>query len=93
MNSTKTNKFLTKALNKMFSVVGMKGWDKDFTKQENWFSLKTWTTKQRDQYKKWFMSEIKKDLKLNKKLAEKEWSWFYLMWGWKEEESLQNTKA
>lgn len=81
--SKNTDKFLEKAMNKMFQAVGMKGWDKEFTNQKNWFCLKTWTLDQSQEYKKWFLIEIKKDLKITKKQAEKEWSWFYLMWGWK----------
>lgn len=84
MNDSKINRFLEKALNKMFQAVGMEKWDKEFTKQSEWYSLKTWSANDAEVYKKWFLTEIKKDLKLNKTQAEKEWGWFYLMWGWKE---------
>jgi hypothetical protein len=84
MNKSKIDNFLEKALNKMFQVVGMKKWNKTFTEQPDWYSQKTWTFEQKEEYKKWFLMEIKKDLKLNKRSAEKEWSWFDLMWGWKE---------
>jgi len=34
-------------------------------------------------FKKWFITETKKDLKFNKNMAEREFSWFDLKWGWK----------
>lgn len=85
MRTQKIDKFLSKALDKMFQAVGMEKWDKTFTDQPEWYSKKTWTENQSNEYKKWFLVEIKKDLKLNKTQAEKEWGWFFLMWGWREE--------
>jgi hypothetical protein len=83
----KTNMFIEKALDKMFQAVGFNKWDKEFTDtNKDWYSQKTWTSSQVEEYKKWFIIEIKKDLKLNKIQAEKEWSWFFLMWGWKAEQ-------
>jgi hypothetical protein len=80
----KENEFLEKALDKMFQMVGFDGWDREFTKQPDWFTQKSWPEKDIKNYKSWFLKEIKKDLKLNKQLAEKEWSYFFLMWGWKQ---------
>lgn len=79
----KYDKFVEKALNKMFTYVGFDGWDKTFTEQEDWYTKKTWTQEQSDDFKKWFITETKKDLKFNKTMAEKEYSWFDLRWGWK----------
>lgn len=79
----KYDKFVEKALNKMFTYVGFEGWDKTFTEQEDWYTKKTWTQEQSDDFKKWFIAETKKDLKFNKTMAEKEHSWFDLRWGWK----------
>ena len=78
-------KFLEKALDKMFQAVGEKEWDREFTKQEDWYLKKTWTLEQREEFKNWFLEQIKKDLKVDKVSAEKEWAWFDMMWGWKEE--------
>lgn len=78
------NEFLEKALDKMFQMVGFDKWDRDFTKQLDWFTQKTWSENDIKNYKSWFLKEIKKDLKLNKQSAEKEWSYFFLMWGWRQ---------
>ena len=83
MRANKTDKFLEKALDKMFQYVGFEKWDREFTKQQDWYSLKSWTSNQENDYKQWFLQEIKKDLKINKQLAEKEWGYFLLMWGWR----------
>jgi hypothetical protein len=79
----KFDKFLKKALNKMFVDVGFEQFDGEFVEQENWYTKKTWTTEQEAQFKKWFITEVKKELKFNTKMAEKEYSWFNLKWGWK----------
>jgi hypothetical protein len=84
-NKTSTQAFLDKAFDKLFQAVGFESWDREFTKREDWYLQKTWTTKQSNEYKKWFLTEVKKDLKLKKIQAEKEWNWFNLMWGWKEQ--------
>jgi len=80
----KENIFFKKALDKMFQAVGFSEWDKEFTKQPDWFSQKSWSKEDIKHYKTWFLKEIKKDLNLNKASAEKEWGYFFLMWGWKE---------
>lgn len=81
--SNKYDKFVNKALDKMFTYVGFEGLDKEFTKQEDWYSQKTWTQEQSDDFKKWFIAEAKKDLKFTKTMVEKEYAWFDMMWGWK----------
>jgi hypothetical protein len=79
------DKFLTKALDKMFQTVGFEKFDKEFTERhEDWYGQKTWTTEQSEEFKKWFIAEGKKDLKFNKQMMEKEYAWFNLKWGWKE---------
>lgn len=80
-----TTAFLDKAFDKLFQAVGFNEWDKEFTKRNDWYLQKTWTKEQSAEYKKWFLTEIKKDLKLKKNQAEKEWAYFDLMWGWKEQ--------
>ena len=82
--SNKYDKFVKKALDKMFTYVGFDSFNEEFTKQhEDWYSQKTWTMEQSADFKKWFITETKKDLKFNKSMAEKEFSWFDLKWGWK----------
>jgi hypothetical protein len=84
--TNKFDKFLAKALDKMFKCVGFDSFDKEFTDQDDWYSKRTWTQKQSQEFKKWFVSEGKKDLKFNTKMMEKEHAWFDLKWGWKIEE-------
>jgi len=84
--TNKFDKFLTKALDKMFKCVGFDSFDKEFTDQDDWYSKRTWTTKQNEEFKKWFIAQGKKDLKFTKKMLEKEYAWFNLKWGWKIEE-------
>ena len=81
--NNKFDKFLTKALDKMFKCVGFDSFDREFTYQDNWYSKKTWTQKQSEEFKEWFMVEGKKDLKFNKQMLHKEYAWFDLKWGWK----------
>jgi hypothetical protein len=78
----KYDKFVQKAFDKMFDVIGMK-FDEEFVKQEDWYQKKTWTSEQEQDFKKWFIQEAKKDLKFNKTMAEREHTWFNLKWGWK----------
>jgi hypothetical protein len=79
----KFDKFLTKALDKMFTYVGFEKFDQTFTSQDDWFEKKTWSQSQSEEFKCWFINECKKDLKFTKKMAEKEHAWFDLKWGWK----------
>jgi hypothetical protein len=79
----KNEEFVKKALNKMFTYVGFDGLDEEFTKQDQWYNKKTWTQEQSNEFKKWFINEFKKDLKFKKNMAEREYAWFDVMWGWK----------
>ena len=80
------DKFLKKTLDKMFQMVGLEQFDKNFAEQEDWYSKKTWTKDQSEEFKKWFVAEGKKDLKFTKQMMEKEHAWFNLKWGWKEKQ-------
>jgi len=87
MNKQKltTTEFLDKAFDKLFQSVGFEKWDKEFSEKPDWYLQKTWSSEQSKEFKKWFLTEIKKDLKFKKERAEKEWAYFDLMWGWKEQ--------
>ena len=83
----KADKFIKKALDKMFTYVGFDSFNEEFTKQhDDWYSQKTWTEEQSAEFKQWFITEGKKDLKFNKQMLEKEHAWFDLKWGWKVQE-------
>jgi hypothetical protein len=67
--SNKFDKFVKKALNKMFTCVGFESFDEKFASQhKDWYNQKTWTQLQSDEFKKWFITEAKKDLKFNKQM-------------------------
>lgn len=87
MRSKKTDDFFNLAMNRMFVTVGFKGFDPEFAKQEDWFSLKTWSQEDRENFKSWFIDKAKETLQWSKKTAELEFSYFDLMWGWRIEES------
>ena len=78
----KTDKFIKKVLNKMFKTVGFDKFELEFTKQKDWFQKKTWTEAQQNEFRDWFVAQARKDLKMSKRYAESEFSWFNLMYGW-----------
>jgi len=85
MNNKKTDKFIEKALKKMFQAVGaQKEYSMDYCKKKDWYMNYTWNGKQIADYKKWFVKNAVKDLELTDKGAEKEWGYFFLQWGWKQ---------
>jgi len=47
----------------------------------DWFSRNTMTEKEADEYRKWALTEIKSYMKCSKKMAEKVFGEFNLMWG------------
>lgn len=83
MSRNKIEKFIEKALDKMFQSVGFEKSDKQFMEQPDWYAQRTWTEEQEEKYKTWFIKQWKKDFKANAHDAEKNFSWFNLMWGWK----------
>lgn len=50
-----------------------------------WFQHFEWTQEESDNYKKWFIEFFQKNVspRLSKKILEKEWQWFNLMYGLK----------
>ncbi len=88
MRSQKTDEFIKSALDKMFQMVGFTSFDSEFAKQKEWYSQKTWSKEDREEFKKWFLKEATTKMKWGKKSAEMEFAYFDLMWGWKESEAL-----
>jgi hypothetical protein len=80
----KLNNFFQKAIDEMFKRVGFAGFDSDFAKQDGWYSKKSWTPEQRNQFRDWFITSARKDLRWSKRLAEREFAFFDFMWGWKD---------
>ena len=80
--SLKTDSFLNKAFQKMFEVVGEK-YSADYVKRPGWYVSRTWTQQQEDEFTTWLCSEMKENLKLSEKAAQKEACFFVSNYGWK----------
>jgi hypothetical protein len=85
ISDKQVDKFLNKALSKMFQCVGLKYTEK-FTKQHDWYLLHAWDDATIAKYKTWFITQARKHFKWTKARAEREWGYFFLMWGWKQHE-------
>jgi len=80
----KSQMFLVDAINKMFEIAGHPityGDIKD--RKDNWFQQWEMTYEQGEKWEQWGILEIKKRLKLNQHLAEREMAMINLMWGLK----------
>lgn len=82
--SNRIEKFFQKALDVMFRSVGFDGFDEEFSKKSDWYARREWTPQQKDDFRNWFISSSRKDLKWSKQLADKEFALFDLIWGWRE---------
>lgn len=71
-------------LNQMFVIAGHNVTYEDIKgRKDNWWAEWTMTTAQADEWKAWGVDYLRKNLKLNKALAEKEMQWVNLQWGLK----------
>jgi len=71
-------------LNQMFVIAEHNVTYEDIKdRTDNWWTEWTMTTAQADQWKAWGTDYLRKNLKLNKTLAEKEMQWINLQWGLK----------
>lgn len=80
---TKIDKFFAEVSDSLFQAVGFNKFDENFVKQDGWYTKRTWTSDQQDNFKRCFIAKAKKDLKLNRKRAELEYQWFNLNYGWR----------
>ncbi len=80
---SKYNKFVEKVLKEMFQLVGLE-YSPEFCAKKEWYLKKSWDEKTENEFKRFFIKSAQKDLKLNKSMAEKEFLWFNLAYGWKE---------
>jgi hypothetical protein len=80
----KRKKVAETLINEMFKIAGHNVIFKDIEgRQDNWYQQWTMTVEQNDKWKDWGVGYIRKELKMVKKLAEKEMSWFSLNYGLK----------
>jgi hypothetical protein len=71
-------------LNQMFVIAGHSVTYEDIKgRTDNWWTDWTMTTAQADQWKAWGVEYLRKNLKINKTLAEKEMQWINVQWGLK----------
>jgi len=69
-------------INQMFIIAGHSVTYEDIKgRTDNWWTEWTMTVAQGDQWKAWGIDYLRKNLKLNKTLAEKEMQWTNLQWG------------
>lgn len=80
----KSKMFLVDVINKMFEIAGHDvTYDDIKDRKDNWFQEWTMTYEQGDQWKQFGISELRKRLKLNQHLAEREMAMINLMYGLK----------
>ena len=71
-------------INQMFIIAGHQvTYDDIKDRKDNWFQQWEMTVEQADEWKKWGVEYLRKNLKINKASAEKEMLWVNLMWGLK----------
>ena len=71
-------------LNQMFVIAGHSvTYDDIKGRTDNWWAEWTMTVVQGDQWKAWGIDYLRKNLRLNKTLAEKEMQWMNVQWGLK----------
>jgi hypothetical protein len=80
----KREKALIDIINQMFVIAGHDvTFDDIKDRKDDWFTDWTMTTAQAEEWKKWGVDYLRKELKMNKGLAEKEMMWVNVQWGLK----------
>ena len=80
----KREKALIDIINQMFVIAGHDvTFDDIKDRKDDWFTDWTMTTAQAEEWKKWGINYLRKELKMNKGLAEKEMMWVNVQWGLK----------
>lgn len=71
-------------INQMFIIAGHDVTYNDIKdRKDNWYAQWTMTVQQNEEWKLWGIDYLRKNLKMNKALAEREMLWINLMWGLK----------
>ena len=71
-------------INKMFEIAGHEVTFEDIKgRTDNWYQQWTMTQAQNLEWVEWGIEYLRKQLKINKKLAEREMGWINLNWGLK----------
>lgn len=71
-------------INQMFVIAGHEvTYDDIKNRKDDWFTDWTMTVAQSEEWREWGIAYLRKNLRMNKTLAEKEMTWFNLQWGLK----------
>ena len=71
-------------INQMFIIAGHEvTYDDIKDRKDDWFTDWTMTIAQSEEWRAWGVAYLRKNLRMNKALAEKEMSWFNIQWGLK----------
>lgn len=82
MNETKIKKAFDHCFKEMFLRVGEEHTE-EFTKQNEWYTKKTWTTTESNDFRDWMKDYLKKTLRWSKKRIDFEVGFFMLDYSWK----------
>jgi hypothetical protein len=83
INKTKLNKAVVDLVNQMFVIAGHNVTYEDVVGVDNWFQKYTMTIEQSQELKEWGERYLIKNIKMSRKKAESEMSWFVLQYGLK----------
>lgn len=71
-------------INQMFIIAGHEVTYNDVKdRKDDWYTDWTMTTAQAEEWKQWGIEYLRKNLKMNKELSEREMMWINLQWGLK----------
>lgn len=71
-------------INQMFIIAGHEvTYDDIKDRKDDWYTQWTMSPEQSDEWVNWGVAYLRKNLKMNKKVAETEMAWVSLMWGLK----------
>lgn len=79
----KLDQFYLRALDELFRRVGFDGYDKEFTNQQWWYTLREWTLEEDLNFTQWFADEYRKAFRCSKYIAKGAASVFVFNYGWK----------
>lgn len=79
----KLDEFYLRALDEMFRRVGFESYDREFTNQEWWYTLREWTLDEESDFIKWFIDDYSKTMRESKTRSKDVASMFVFNYGWK----------
>lgn len=73
--------FLEKALKMQCRFIGIK-YSKKLFDSDSKFIKFTWSFREEERYRKWFIKTARKDLKISNSYAKMFWNYYYLVYAW-----------